>query len=150
MRVTVKHLRARVALLNKIFGRPEQHWEMEGGRIKGANPGHLLLESHGNGSGHRWYTLNEVCARGQGERQVSTGYNGQEMDAYITGLLDSQDHILPKQTGATEALRAVLLWARTPGNHGGNPYMHGFVKQAERTLAKIEGRPTEDWAGGKS
>ncbi len=27
---------------------------------------------------------------------------------------------------------AVLEWARTPGNHGGNPYMEDFVKLAMR------------------
>ena len=26
----------------------------------------------------------------------------------------------------------VLLWAKTPGNHGGNPYLHGFVQTARQ------------------
>ena len=25
-------------------------------------------------------------------------------------------------------VKSVLLWAKTPGNHGGNPYMYDFVK----------------------
>jgi len=27
-----------------------------------------------------------------------------------------------------ELVEAILLWAKTPGNHGGNPYCHSFMK----------------------
>lgn len=27
-----------------------------------------------------------------------------------------------------ELIEAILLWAKTPGNHGGNPYCHSFMK----------------------
>lgn len=87
MRITVNHLRARVHLLNQILGRPEQHWtrKTEGGPLEG-NPRHLFLEVHGNGTGRHWYTLNEVCSDGRGENQISRGYDGQQMDAYIEGF----------------------------------------------------------------
>ena len=29
-----------------------------------------------------------------------------------------------------EVAEAVVEWAKTPGNHGGNPYCHDFVKLA--------------------
>jgi hypothetical protein len=32
----------------------------------------------------------------------------------------------------TTLIHAVLLWAETPGPHGGNPYGHEFVKVARR------------------
>ena len=38
-----------------------------------------------------------------------------------------------------EACKAVLLWAKTPGNHGGNPYCHEFVKLAVSAIKKAEG-----------
>jgi hypothetical protein len=37
---------------------------------------------------------------------------------------------------AEAASQAVLEWARTPGNHGGNPYCHDFVKQAQNVVDK--------------
>ena len=41
---------------------------------------------------------------------------------------------------------AVLEWARTPGNHAGNPYVKPFVQQAEIAIAAHEGRESEPWA----
>lgn len=38
-----------------------------------------------------------------------------------------------------EACEAVLKWAATPGNHGGNPYLQPMVKAAEIALAKAQG-----------
>jgi hypothetical protein len=32
--------------------------------------------------------------------------------------------------------REVVLWARTPGEHGGNPYMHAFVRAAQAMLGE--------------
>ena len=32
---------------------------------------------------------------------------------------------------------AVLEWAKTPGNHGGNPYALKFVQMAEAMLCKV-------------
>lgn len=35
-----------------------------------------------------------------------------------------------------ELAREVLDWAKTPGNHGGNPYAHKFVQMAEEMVSK--------------
>lgn len=32
----------------------------------------------------------------------------------------------------------VMHWVKTPGNHGGNPHCHDFVKVAERMLAQLD------------
>ena len=39
-----------------------------------------------------------------------------------------------------KACQAVLDWAKTPQNHGGNPYLKGFVKLAQVAVDKAEGR----------
>jgi len=33
-----------------------------------------------------------------------------------------------------KAAESVIEWARTPGEHGGNPYLHEFVKLARKAL----------------
>ena len=43
------------------------------------------------------------------------------------------------------ACRAALVWANTPGEHGGNPYCKDFVKLAMIALNKIDGRPPAEW-----
>lgn len=35
-----------------------------------------------------------------------------------------------------DVCREVLQWARTPQDHGGNPYGHTFVKLAQRVLGE--------------
>jgi hypothetical protein len=46
-------------------------------------------------------------------------------------LIDREtDH----ESAALAACRAVLAWARTPGDHGGNPYCKDFVKLARKAL----------------
>ena len=37
-----------------------------------------------------------------------------------------------------EACKAVMEWAKTPVNHGGNPYYKTFVRQAEAAIALAE------------
>lgn len=37
-----------------------------------------------------------------------------------------------------EACKAVTLWAKTPGDHAGNPYLHDFVNKAEKAINKTE------------
>jgi len=54
---------------------------------------------------------------------------------------------LGAETEALRACRATLEWARTPGNHGGNPYRHAHVVAAERVVAAADGRAPEGWAG---
>jgi hypothetical protein len=36
-----------------------------------------------------------------------------------------------------DLVRAVLLWAKTPGNHGGNPYRKEFVRQAQKAAEHL-------------
>ena len=50
------------------------------------------------------------------------------------------DQTLTPNTTPTplEVCYAVLEWARTPGNHGGNPYGHEFVKMAARAVILAE------------
>lgn len=50
--------------------------------------------------------------------------------------------IMKNVTGVTlESLaRAVLTWASTPGEHGGNPYCHTFVKLARRAVGDDDER----------
>lgn len=38
-----------------------------------------------------------------------------------------------------EACQAAVTWAETPGDHGGNPYLHQFVKLAQSAIAKATG-----------
>jgi len=40
-------------------------------------------------------------------------------------------HVFSKESQLAES---VMDWVKTPGNHGGNPYRHPFVKIAERIL----------------
>lgn len=47
---------------------------------------------------------------------------------------------------AVSACLAVLEWARTPGAHGGNPYLMPHVQAAEIAVAQAEGRAPESWA----
>ncbi len=42
--------------------------------------------------------------------------------------------------GLLKACQAVLEWARTPGNHGGNPYCHKFMELVQKAVDKAEGR----------
>lgn len=41
------------------------------------------------------------------------------------------------------ACRAVMEWAKTPGEHGGNPYCKEFVKLADLAIAKATGEKPE-------
>ena len=46
------------------------------------------------------------------------------------------------QTAAPDLLaacEAVIAWASTPGDHGGNPYLHAFVKWADTAIKQARG-----------
>jgi hypothetical protein len=82
-------------------------------------------------------------------------HNGRIFDAkgntlVLRAVMDEKDEatmlLLSASPKLLEACRAVLLWAKTPGNHGGNPYSKPFVKAAEIAVAAAEGREPEDWA----
>lgn len=40
-----------------------------------------------------------------------------------------------------EVCKAAMIWAKTPGNHGGNPYQHRFVIIANNVMAKHFSNP---------
>jgi len=42
-----------------------------------------------------------------------------------------------------ELAQSVLDWAKTPGNHGGNPYTKDFVILAERALEHLDQEDVE-------
>lgn len=52
--------------------------------------------------------------------------------ADMASALDFAASVQWRKRNSEQSLKdAVLEWAKTPGNHGGNPYMHDFVKIAE-------------------
>ena len=38
-----------------------------------------------------------------------------------------------------EACEAAVTWAKTPGNHGGNPYQHVFMGLIQHAIKKAKG-----------
>ena len=38
-----------------------------------------------------------------------------------------------------EACEAAITWAKTPGNHGGNPYQHNFMGLIKHAIRKAKG-----------
>jgi len=52
-------------------------------------------------------------------------------------------HLIKAAPQMYDALEAVMEWARTPGDHGGNPYRKEFVKKAEAALAAAGKEPTQ-------
>lgn len=59
------------------------------------------------------------------------------VSGYLMGA-DWAEHTAKGLAEAVEACRAVMDWARTPGEHGGNPYCKAFVKAASRALAHFD------------
>lgn len=55
-------------------------------------------------------------------------------------------HIIASAPAALRACYAVLLWAKTGCEHGGNPYLKEFVRLAERAIAQRERREPESYA----
>lgn len=47
-------------------------------------------------------------------------------------------HIIAAAPELLQACQAVMTWAKTPGNHGGNPYLLEFVKLAAAAIAKAQ------------
>lgn len=50
----------------------------------------------------------------------------------VPNLQDFLDSRNPNPVSVETLADAVLEWAKTPGLHGGNPYMHDFVRLAMR------------------
>jgi len=49
---------------------------------------------------------------------------------------------------AKRLCKAVVEWARTPGNHGGNPYRHDFVQMADEALSPPDYKEEADAKAG--
>ena len=48
--------------------------------------------------------------------------------------------VLDEHDAMFKVVIAVLEWARTPGDHGGNPYMHQFVREARAAYELVTGK----------
>jgi len=63
-------------------------------------------------------------------------YKTEDLDAKPAQVLQDLEQARADLEGLVET---ILTWARTEGNHGGNPYLHSFTKEAQRLRAKITG-----------
>jgi hypothetical protein len=142
MRITRKILQNRVDRLNAILNRPETAYrkvENVGGTTYLPNDGHFKLDSNSPGDGWTRYHLATMLESG-GEHNVSHGCNGQEMYAYLRGTLDVLDTVYTHyfdnrhKPEPTALAVAILEWAASGCNHGGNPYMLKFVRMAQKEV----------------
>ncbi len=53
---------------------------------------------------------------------------------YDTETMEANARLITASPLLLEVCQAVLEWAKAPGNHGGNPYMHKFVELAEQAI----------------
>lgn len=60
-----------------------------------------------------------------------------------TGL--SPRELADQRNELLASAKATLEWARTPGNHGGNPYCKPLVRAAIRALVSAGVEKREDW-----
>ena len=60
-----------------------------------------------------------------------------EIFKFSNPQLDTQSRLVSAAPDLLAACEAAMLWAKTPGNHGGNPYMHNFIKLADAAIAKV-------------
>ena len=65
----------------------------------------------------------------QDNKFIFTTYGRKNME----GLIDLINDVTGYEK-MLEALEAVMEWARTPQNHGGNPYCMDFVKKARKAI----------------
>lgn len=147
MRITRAILQSRVDRLNVVLNRPKTAYTKQPKPTKTPgsvaytltpNHGHFLLDTNSPGDGWTRYHLAMMLESG-GETNVSHGCNAQEMFAYLRGVLDVLDTVYTHQFDNAKPepsplALAVLEWAKTPGNHGGNPYLLPFVQMAEKEV----------------
>ena len=72
--------------------------------------------------------LTEPWGEGTGQHEVAMSVDS---DANATLIAAAPDLL--------EVADAVLEWAKTPGEHGGNPYFKEFVRLAVKAKVKAEG-----------
>lgn len=68
----------------------------------------------------------------------SHGYDTAEKDAAYRAAGVETAQALAAVPEMLATVRAVLAWAKAPGNHGGNPYGHEFVKLAQAAADRLE------------
>ena len=66
------------------------------------------------------------------DRATGTCRGGEYRDEI--SVLRSEQRRRNKAPDPLDVCKEVLQWARTPQDHGGNPYGHTFVKLAQRVL----------------
>lgn len=80
-------------------------------------------------SGHGWLYTGLTFERCDTCEQFPTDAAAMDRVARLASEAQAND----SELALLRSLRdAVLKWASTPGNHGGNPYMKDFVKKAEK------------------
>ncbi len=134
--ITKTYLRHRVDLLNKRLDRPAAGWTCIDGKLTG-NISHLVLEDMSPGDGWTRYRLVEITNTGGGESNRSPSCNAAEMSAFLDGVETGFE--LSNRDALLVACESVLAWAKTPGNHAGNPYVLPHVKACMAAVAKMHG-----------
>lgn len=69
--------------------------------------------------------------------------NGVFPGAYVQAVVwipaDAIDPVRDASPKLLAACEAAILWAETPGNHGGNPWGHAFMKLVEAAVREAKG-----------
>ena len=59
--------------------------------------------------------------------------------SHVPQIAEANARLIAAAPGLLEAAEAVLEWAKTPGDHGGNPYCKEFVRLAEAAVQAAKG-----------
>jgi len=105
---------------------------------KAADAG-LAVGTWAPGDGHTRYRFFKGDDPGAGDYDsdfgLYTAHGRADAVTWLRGYRAARQTLLPSATDAGEGLaHAVLEWARTPGDHGGNPYCKPFVRLARVLL----------------
>ncbi len=89
------------------------------------------------------WTVTDNTTQGVGHQLRVDSNDGAIADCGRNPFVDDEMRANARLIAATpellEACKAAMLWAKTPGNHGGNPYCHNFMGLIEAAIAKAEG-----------
>ncbi len=88
-----------------------------------------------------WKRLGGVCG-GQGIAAAKDPGWGVLLTVYGADAEEGQANVslIAAAPRLLATAKAVLQWARTPGDHGGNPYCKEFVKLAEQAVQEAEAK----------
>ena len=83
---------------------------------------------------HGWH----VCQQGENgtldDRITLRTFSNRELWDVLQFSMNERRESAGENVSSIAVAQAVLEWARTPGDHGGNPYCKEFVKLAQRAL----------------